>query len=60
MLSYILGNRLGAAAARRKSLDNTVLPLGYVFQATPYPWLALALPFLLGEVWHVFPVSGGV
>ena len=58
VLSYVLGNRLGAAAARRKSLDNTVLPAGYVFQAIPYPWLALLLPFLFGEVWHVFPISG--
>ena len=57
-LSYIVGNRLGALAARRKALDDTVLPLAYVLQATPYPWLALALPFLLGEVWHVFPISG--
>ena len=59
VLSYVLGNRLGAAAARRKVLDNTVLPAGYVFQAIPYPWLALALPFLLGVVWHVFPIAGG-
>jgi len=58
-LSYIAGNRFGALAARRKGLDNTVLPLGYLFQATPYPWLALAMPFLLGAVWHVFPISGG-
>ena len=58
-LSYVLGNRLGALAARRKVLDNTVLPAGYVLQATPYPWLALALPFLFGEVWHVFPIQGG-
>ena len=58
VLSYILGNRLGAAAARRKVLDNTLLPVGYIFQAIPYPWLALILPYLLGEVWHVFPVSG--
>ncbi len=57
-LSYILGNRLGALAARRKILDNTVLPVGYVLQATPYPWLALALPFLLGAVWHIFPIQG--
>ena len=57
-LSYILGNRLGALAARRKVLDNTVLPAGYILQATPYPWLALALPFLFGAVWHVFPISG--
>ena len=58
VLSYILGNRLGAAAARRRVLDNTLLPAGYVFQAIPYPWLALVLPYLFGEVWHVFPISG--
>jgi peptide/nickel transport system permease protein len=57
-LSYIVGNRLGAAAARRKVLDDTVLPLGYVFQAIPYPWLALVVPYLLGVVWKVFPTSG--
>ena len=58
VLSYIVGNRLGAAAARRKALDNTVLPLGYIFQAIPYPWLALVVPYLLGVVWKVFPTSG--
>jgi len=58
-LSYVLGNRLGAAAARRKGLDNSVLPLGYVFQAMPYPWLALIIPYLLAVVWRVFPLSGG-
>jgi peptide/nickel transport system permease protein len=57
-LSYFAGNRLGAAAARRRLLDNTVLPLGYIFQAIPYPWLALIVPYLLGEVWHLFPTSG--
>jgi peptide/nickel transport system permease protein len=56
-LSYIVGNRLGAAAARRKWLDNSVLPLGYVFQAIPYPFLALLVPYLFGIVWHVFPLS---
>ena len=59
VLSYILGNRLGALAARRKSLDNTVLPLGYVFQASPYPWLALAMAFYLAAYAHWFPVEGG-
>ena len=50
VLSYNLGNRLGAAAARRKYLDNTLLPLGYIFQAIPYPWLALVVSYLLGVV----------
>jgi peptide/nickel transport system permease protein len=60
LLSYTLGNRLGAAAARRKWLDNTVLPAGYIFQAIPYPWLALVVPYLLGDVWHLFPTQYGV
>jgi peptide/nickel transport system permease protein len=59
MLSYVIGNRLGAAAARRKILDNTVLPIGYIFQAMPYPWLALVVPYLLGNVWHLFPTAYG-
>jgi peptide/nickel transport system permease protein len=59
VLSYIVGNRLGAAAARRKWLDNSVLPVGYIFQAIPYPWLALVVPYLLGVVWRVFPTSFG-
>ena len=59
VLSYIIGNRLGAAAARRKVLDNSVLPLGYIFQAVPYPFLALVLDYLFGVVWHVFPLSFG-
>jgi peptide/nickel transport system permease protein len=59
VLSYTIGNRLGAAAARRKILDNTVLPLGYLFQAIPYPWLALVVPYLLGSVWHIFPTALG-
>jgi peptide/nickel transport system permease protein len=59
LLSYVLGNRLGAAAARRKVLDNSVLPLGYVLQALPYPWLALVVVYLFGPVWHLFPTSLG-
>lgn len=59
VLSYMVGNRLGAAAARRKALDNTVLPMGYIAQAIPYPFLALLVPYLLGVVWHIFPTRLG-
>ncbi len=59
LLSYVLGNRLGAAAARRKVLDNTVLPLGYVLQGLPYAWLALVVVYLFGPLWHLFPTSLG-
>jgi peptide/nickel transport system permease protein len=57
-LSYFAGNRVGAMAARRKSLDNTVLPVAYVLTATPYMWLALVLAYVLAFHWSVFPVSG--
>ena len=43
LLSFIAGNKVGAMAARRKVLDNTALPLGYVLTATPYMWLAIVL-----------------
>lgn len=59
VLSYVLGNRVGAAAARRKGLDNTVLPAGYIFQAMPYAWLALAVAFFLGAYARWFPIGGG-
>jgi peptide/nickel transport system permease protein len=41
LLSWYVGNKLGALAARRKVLDNTVLPLSYLLTATPYVWMAM-------------------
>jgi peptide/nickel transport system permease protein len=58
VLSYVAGNRVGAMAARRKSLDNTVLPVSYVFTATPYVWLALVLAYVFAFRLGIFPVSG--
>ena len=59
LLSWLAGNKLGALAARRKWLDGTVLPLGYVLTATPYMWLAILLAWSLGIVAGIFPVAGG-
>ncbi|PDP88276.1 peptide ABC transporter permease [Glycomyces fuscus] len=59
LLSWIIGNRFGAFAARSKALDNTVLPVGYILTATPYMWLALLLAWSLGIVAGIFPASGG-
>jgi peptide/nickel transport system permease protein len=58
VLSYVAGNRVGAMAARRKVLDNTVLPVSYVLTATPYMWLALVLAYFLAFRLGIFPVSG--
>jgi peptide/nickel transport system permease protein len=59
LLSWWAGNRFGAFAARRRWLDNTVLPVGYVLTATPYMWLAILLAWGLGVVAGLFPVAGG-
>jgi peptide/nickel transport system permease protein len=44
-------------AARRKVLDNTVLPLGYALTATPYMWLAILFVWVFSVTWQVFPVG---
>jgi peptide/nickel transport system permease protein len=58
LLSWIAGNKAGALAARRKALDNTVLPVGYILTATPYMWLSIMLVYLFGSVWQISPISG--
>jgi peptide/nickel transport system permease protein len=59
LLSYWLGNSFGAIAARRKWLDNSILPIGYLLTATPYMWLGLMLAFIMGFTFRWFPLSGG-
>jgi peptide/nickel transport system permease protein len=59
LLSWWVGNKLGAAAARRRWLDNTLLPISYLLTATPYVWMAILLSWSLGVVWGVFPTAFG-
>ena len=59
LLSWVIGNKIGALAARRKWMDNTILPLGYLLTATPYMWVAILLVWVLGIVLGWFPVAGG-
>jgi peptide/nickel transport system permease protein len=59
LLSWWAGNKFGALAARRKVLDNAVLPIGYILTATPYMWLAIMIAWVLGTVFRIFPISGG-
>jgi peptide/nickel transport system permease protein len=59
LLSWYAGNKVGALAARRKALDNTVLPAGYLLTATPYMWLGILLAWVLGSTYRVFPIAGG-
>jgi peptide/nickel transport system permease protein len=59
LLSWWAGNGFGALAARRRWLDNTILPVGYVLTATPYMWLGLVLSFLFAVTYRWFPLGGG-
>jgi peptide/nickel transport system permease protein len=59
LLSFFVGNKIGALAARRKTLDNTVLPVGYVLTATPYMWLGILLAWIFASELGWFPISGG-
>jgi peptide/nickel transport system permease protein len=58
LLSFWAGNKVGALAARRRVLDNTVLPASYVLTATPQMWLGIVLAWLFATVLTIFPVSG--
>ena len=59
LLSWWAGNNFGALAARRKWLDNTILPVGYILTATPYMWLALVLSYTLAFSLKLFPLAFG-
>ena len=58
LLSFWAGNKVGALAARRKSLDNTVLPVGYLLTATPQMWLGIILAWIFATTLAIFPVTG--
>jgi peptide/nickel transport system permease protein len=58
LLSFWAGNKVGALAARRKTLDNTVLPASYMLTATPQMWLGIVLVWLFAITWSIFPVGG--
>jgi peptide/nickel transport system permease protein len=58
LLSFWAGNKVGALAARRKGLDNTVLPVSYALTATPQMWLGIVLAWVFASTWAIFPVGG--
>ena len=58
LLSFWAGNKVGALAARRKVLDNTVLPVGYVLTATPQMWLGIVLAWVFATDPRLVPGHG--
>lgn len=59
LLSWWAGNTVGALAARRRWLDNSVLPVSYFLTAMPYMWLSIVLAWSLAIVAGIFPSAGG-
>lgn len=59
LLSFVIGNSVGAMAARSRWLDNVALPVGYLVTAMPYMWLAILLAWGFGVALGWFPVAGG-
>ena len=58
IISWIVGNNLGAAAARRKRLDSVMLPIMYFITGAPYLWLGILLAYYFGVVLRIFPIAG--
>lgn len=54
VISWFLGNWIGAIAARSKRLDRVLIPIIYTLTAIPYFLLGLALAYMLGVIYPVF------
>ncbi|MEL9940728.1 MAG: ABC transporter permease [Ignisphaera sp.] len=54
IVSWFLGNWIGAMAARYKNVDRVLIPIIYILTSTPYFLMGLLLGYALGVVYHVF------
>jgi peptide/nickel transport system permease protein len=57
LVSWFIGNYIGALAARNRKLDKFLLPIFYVLTATPYFLLGLLFAYELGVVYPVFKAT---
>ena len=48
VLSWFIGNYIGAWAARNKSLDRIIVPIVYILTATPYFLMGLVAVYFIG------------
>ena len=58
VLSWIVGNKLGAYSGTNKKADNILMPVFYFLTSSPYFWFAVVIAFFLGVKVGWFPVSG--
>ncbi len=55
IVSWYIGNIVGALAARYRNLDRILLPIFYILTATPYFLLAMLLQWGLTVRYKIFP-----
>lgn len=58
ILSYIIGNRLGALSGVNRIADNIMMPVFYFLSSSPYFWMAGVVAFFLGVKLDWLPISG--
>ncbi|AFK22154.1 ABC transporter permease [Pyrococcus sp. ST04] len=58
VLSWIVGNWLGALAGKNKKYDKYVMPLFYFLASIPYFWFAMLLVYVVGVKLEWLPYQG--
>ncbi|MFA4667869.1 ABC transporter permease [Pyrococcus kukulkanii] len=58
VLSWIIGNWLGALAGKNKKYDKYVMPLFYFLASIPYFWFAMLLVYVIGVKLGWLPYQG--
>ncbi|CAB50445.1 ABC transporter permease [Pyrococcus abyssi] len=58
VLSWIIGNWLGALAGKNKKYDKYLMPVFYFLASIPYFWFAMVLVYFLGVKLNIFPYQG--
>ncbi|BAA29591.1 ABC transporter permease [Pyrococcus horikoshii] len=58
VLSWLIGNWLGAFAGKNKKYDKYMMPLFYFLASMPYFWFAMLLVYLVGVKAGILPYQG--
>ncbi|MDI3548700.1 MAG: peptide/nickel transport system permease protein [Halanaerobiales bacterium] len=57
ILSWIVGNKLGAYSGVNRKADNIMMPFFYFLTSAPYFWFAVVVAFIFGVKLAFFPIS---
>ncbi len=57
VVSWIIGNKLGAYSGTNKKVDNALMPFFYFLTSSPYFWFAVVVAFIFAVKIGIFPTS---